>query len=145
MAKCCDSKSTDETVDLNGNIDVSQKRITNISKRKTSDSFDLVSRKPRFRPCPCEVKVKGLLRIMFMSLYNAIDWSNWKRNEDICESNADLVATCVEQFRLVRGTFVDIQECGTIHVQKQVRKRDNTYDPNGQMFRVKHCITTMWW
>ena len=48
-----------------------------------------------------------------MSLHNDIDWSNWKRNEDICESNADLGATCVEQFRPVRGTSVDIQECGT--------------------------------
>ena len=46
VAKCCDSKSTDETVDLNENIDISQKLITNISKRETSDTFDLASRKP---------------------------------------------------------------------------------------------------
>ena len=69
-----------------------------------------------------------------MSVYNDIDWSNWKRNEAICESNADLGATCVEQFRPARGTSVDIQECGTIHVQKQVRKRDNTFDPTGKCF-----------
>ena len=69
-----------------------------------------------------------------MSLYNDIDWSNWKRNEDICESNADLVATCVEHFRPVRGTSVDIQECGTMLVQKQVPKRDNTCDPTAKCF-----------
>ena len=45
-AKCCDSKSTDENVDLNENIDVKQKLITNLSKRETSDSFDPASRKP---------------------------------------------------------------------------------------------------
>ena len=46
VAKCCDGKSTDETVDLNENIDISQKLITNISKRETSDTFDQASRKP---------------------------------------------------------------------------------------------------
>ena len=46
VAKWCNSKSTDETVDLNENIDISQKLITNSSKRETSDSFDPASRKP---------------------------------------------------------------------------------------------------
>ena len=69
-----------------------------------------------------------------MSLYNDINWSYWKRDEDVCESNAQLVATYVEQFRRARGTSVDAQECVTIHVQKQVRKRDNTCDPTGKCF-----------
>ena len=69
-----------------------------------------------------------------MSLYNDINWSDWKRDEDVCESNADLGATCVEQFRPVRGTTVDIQKCGTTHVQQQVRKRDNTCDPTSKCF-----------
>ena len=50
VAKCCDRKSTDETVDLNEKIDISQKLITNFSKRETSDSFDPASRKPPSGP-----------------------------------------------------------------------------------------------
>ena len=77
-----------------------------------------------------------------MSLYNDIDWSNWKRDEDVCESKADLGATCVEQFRLARGTSVDIQECGTYMHRNRCGSATIL---DGQMCRVKHCITTMWW
>ena len=112
VAKWCDSKSTKETVDLNENIDISQTKNKKFEARNFRYARSGIA-KATFSPCPCEVKVQGLLRIMFMSLYNDIDWSNWKRDEDVCESNADLIATCVEQFRPVRGTSVDIQECVT--------------------------------
>ena len=65
---------------------------------------------------------------MFISLYNDIDWSNWKRNEDICEGNADLGATCVEQaigseHRPAHGTIHELHRKEQMKVNIPVHDR----------------------
>ena len=96
-------------------------------------------------PCPCEVEVQGLLKTKFMSLYNDIDWSNWKRDEAMCAkampSLLQPMSNNFDRYVELLWTFKSVgHKCTEADAEARQYLR-----PDGQMFRVKRYITTMWW